>query len=737
MLRYLSVCVLLVQLCAGATDPSCVGVPISVSNISSCTGNTCYAEQRASLSIPALDGSKSCASYTSPFNVSSTQNIRIRLDNSDFRIVADSCYGTGDPGIRTRSECGCTLGSSANCAGGTSPPQPSDYYVCIEGPAGGPGLGCIATTWASFIGFTFDYSFIVCQMREDYVQSASFTVDDGTFAKFNFTGYQKKVDVSSKTNVIVTSTTVKPSIKPEFIVYPLNGAPEDFYFMSSSQVNGINEYDPFKIGWNKVGIPGYTKTTPTFVDDVSIKSNYHVSLIHCTNPEQFKEEWHLQGVRDMLRDNPTRKASAMYPGAKFYGPGRSTSIHLATNGWSEDRDLDDMLELANPVDFYVQVNNDSRLFLTNDVAIMNSQLGVLNYSKEAWRVPTFPNYLYIPGFFVCADGSWHAVNVETQSPTTGPRVGLGPVARFKNGHVGLFQWTDGKGSFCVGYGFNPINSGQWFTEDWDTDYGPVGPMDRIVHKHGGKLTYTDPYVSVDEGLTYITPMGVSVASTSLPDEVLVLPTTTGDFNVLVNTQVPLSFEIANIKPTITKVVMAGHEGVVTAKSTPVGTKCILGSEPPEVIHAQAIILYSVSSDFKFEAAPSKYNGTFNVIISCGLQSDSKATFTEYNLVPSASNDTVHIVDEPNYGLGLKLGEGIKRFLTGAWEHPWVSWLIYGVVGFIILCLLVWLGPYLFQLIVMPMFYLPKKLFNIGFRVFKKVTPTPYSPRTGDGRKKRQ
>jgi hypothetical protein len=117
--------------------PSCIAVPISLGNITSCTGTICYLNQVVNIAIPLIPGAAACLEFISPDGISPVQRMNVTLNRANFLFAPDTGYWTDDPFFDVKTKCSCPPATAVNLQ--TCQYDPALRPINITGTVWGAG----------------------------------------------------------------------------------------------------------------------------------------------------------------------------------------------------------------------------------------------------------------------------------------------------------------------------------------------------------------------------------------------------------------------------------------------------------------------------------------------------------------------------------------------------------------------------------------------------------------------
>lgn len=555
---------------------TCNAVPVSLSDLQLCDGNTCYFSQQVAAAIPLLDGSSLCLDFISPDDKDFKFTVNIDILHAHYRWDMDYSYYTDAPYISTLGYCSCSLFDNYDCSiNGVTKPV-GDVTFCNQGYhdgstcTGGKTAALLSSkSYKVYNALTGKNRFKVIKFKPivtlDIGLSVTVSNDTTTFVEYDGTVQQTMLS-SNKVNFTVVSDTNQNSFTPEFIVYD-HHAPTDFYMFSGSEVNGLNEYSTGKFGWYKTDQPIKTLT--------GIQSLLQTKVKDCSkNVIETIYPW-MKPI-DYLYANRDKLSSAVAPGAYLF----------------------DSQFAADPSD---------------KKTIPNHILTPYSYLLDGWIVmDTSGNPV-----FAGSDAQGRLVPVPTQSLIT---------SNFSVMTNKGIKWSNFwmKSSFLI---YNQLTSVNQFVEIMavPTDFSTYGvclfnstDSTRICNNVKFRTTGW-PSLELEDYQFTDHFMQSPVITTQSVNPILYTEMTSGVVNVIVQfNNLSVSFESSTIKPRINSVTFDVDNKTLTvnAQSVTTGGVCYLFSTPTNFIITQNIALTVAPKDYIYDIEQLVYIGKVDIGIRC-------------------------------------------------------------------------------------------------------------------------
>jgi len=231
---------------------SCYSVPVSLSNITSCTNGVCTIQQTAALSVPIADLNSACLQLVSPDGTTSTINLNITISHAHWHHVFDYNYFTDGVVIDARAACRCGNNFVYSCNDCPASYPNSAYTQCITGTIYNSGGCSTSGSYCARIGYGGFNRYKIMHIAQTPSKDIGvvFTVGNfSTIAEYN--GVVSTLsNQDNSISLTLLSDTAPQDNGYDFVVFDL-AAQDDFYLFDDSDVNSINTYDVGKLGWYK------------------------------------------------------------------------------------------------------------------------------------------------------------------------------------------------------------------------------------------------------------------------------------------------------------------------------------------------------------------------------------------------------------------------------------------------------------------------------------------------------
>jgi len=580
---------------------TCNAVPVSLSDLQLCNGNTCYFSQQVAAAIPLQDGASLCMDFVSPDDKDFKFSVTIDVLHAHYRWDMDYSYYTDAPYVSTLGYCSCSLFDSYDCSiNGVTKPT-GDVTFCNQGyhdgsTCTGGKAAAIASdkSYKVYNALTGKNRFKVIKFKPivtlDLGLAISITNTTTSFVEYDGT-IQQAILSNNRINFTVVSDTNQVSFTPEFVVYD-HHAPTDFYMFSSSEVNGLNEYSTGKLGWYK--------TDQAIKTQQGIQSMITTKVKDCSkNVIETIYPW-LKPI-DFLYANRDKISAAMAPGAYLFDS---------------------------------QFNADP----SDKKTVPNHILTPYNYLRDGWIVTDVTGN---PVFVGMTDGG-QIVPIPTQALTS-----VGLTVQTNKGLQTQDNWL--KSSFLI---YDKLTSAQKYVEIVTLaadqySYGvclydvpsTVRTCQNITFQTTGWPTL-EPTLYKFTDHFYESPL---IANSSV-NPILYTEMTSGVANVLVQFfNLSVSFESSTIQPRINSISFdqAANTVTINAQSVTTGGVCYVYSTPTNFIITQSIALTVAAKDYVYDIESLVYLGNVDIGVRCQKNLATKSVQVAVNYTQIGQNVTVN------------------------------------------------------------------------------------------------
>jgi len=647
---------------------TCNSVPVSLSDLQLCDGNTCYFSQQVAAAIPLLDGSSLCVDFVSPDDKDFKFTVNVDVLHAHYRWDMDYSYYTDAPFVSTLGYCSCSFFDSYDCSiDGVTKPT-GDVTFCNQGYhdgstcTGGKSAALASDkSYKVYNALTGKNRFKVIKFKPivtlDLGLAISITNTSTTFIEYDGT-VQQVILSNKRVNFTVLSDTNQVSFTPEFIVYD-HHAPTDFYMFTSSEVNGLNEYSTGKFGWYKTDQPIKTQQ--------GVQSMITTKVKDCSkNVIETIYPW-MKPI-DFLYTNRDKISAVMAPGAYLFDS---------------------------------QFNADP----SDRKTVPNHILTPYNYLVDGWIIVDTAGAPFFVG--------WGANNKIIPTPTQTVST--------------LLTIQTNKG---IQTSSNWIKSSVLITDELSnrSKYVEIMTLAGDVYSYGvclydvadttrqcGNVTFqTIGWPSLESTLFKFTDhfFEAPVIANASVNPILYTEMTSGVANVLINFfNLSVSFESSTIQPRINSVSFnqTGNTVTVNAQSVTTGGVCYLYTTPTNFIITQSIVLTVAPKDFVYDIESLVYIGKVDIGIRCQKNLASKAVQVAVNFTQIGQNVTVNDTTPtdnpgdapfnpfnffkdwslPNLFSGSNVGESLSDKIIG-WLLFGVKWLLIALAVGVGIALIIWI-----------------------------------------------
>jgi len=670
----------------------CNSVPISLSNLTSCTGTSCLLTQTAYLSIPLATGSSACIEFVSPDGVSNTEMFNISISHSFYKYKPSFIYWTDDAWLEGAGNCKCppTTGYTRTACENEKL-DVANYTATVWIYGVNSGAGCplsptgLSGSHCYKIGVNALKRFKVLDMgvvpTKDIGFSLSYTDGNQTYESWEteYSGISVyEMNSDNTINVTIISDTSTRYFDIQNIVFDTSDT-SDFYILDDSDVNSIDSFDTTKIGWVKPDQP--IRIPPNMANLIPLDvSNCLVDKFGVVSP--------FVSIEDKLLQNRHRLSSVIAPGSILADPNyyfglSKTSLKTAPDvnlkpwhylrfGWLlANHDGPQFLGVTQAGEFLPLTTGCGVLPMLQNITTNVGQYRNLSSLTVCWA----DMQVFIPqAFNIGGSYGYWLVKFITYANISGNFTEYG-VCTMYNGAIGVDFTSVSFASAKLNY--LAVELGSCFEPNFNSTAWPTLAIGNF--KFNG--TFSQSYTGYSSDIN-----AVSLSN----------PIYEGVANVLVTFKdLNIQFQSNSIKPKIISVGTNNVDGVwVFAQSVTVGGVCFIGTYPAGIFTTQSVTLGLNPLNNTYVFAPVAYKSQISVVIRCA-QSTSEATlFVNYDLSPNQSKlnnitDTTAPIDWwfPNFDWPFVFPKipGIDKAVT-----DWILLVVYWIVYIIIIVAVLWI-----------------------------------------------
>jgi len=737
--------VVLFILCAlganmGVYSQDCTTIPVSLSNLQSCTNGQCLFSQVATLALPLGDSNEACLSFTSPDGSGNLLTLNISIIRSHFQWVADYVYYTDNIQVDGRGYCSCPGSIShdyVNCPTCLALPKFIDTVLCSTGVHNDGSCTLSAFgggTWCSRVGLRGRNRFKIIHFQPIIKPSVTMSIQmsyiDGTNGA-NVTNpdtivygleYDGTVtyftDPSVPFNITVLSNTGVASFIPEFAVFD-NHDTSNFYLLDNSIVNSLNEYNTDKIGWYKTDQKN--KVSSSLGNEITTR------LINCVNDEfSFNFPWSI--TNDILTNNKINLASTISPGAMLLDPDyRTTNLpnsnpdHVidpystVINGW----EIVGVDGWPTPIGW---INDPFDKLAFSPQPFSNTfEIVVPNCTVHFTVISATSNGSVLTGYYPPNyPGVIKAYNIPFLNPYPNNVTGADDETDRDASGITLLYTADLYGKAQLDYPTAICTP--MFTGDTNNlcDLNCVNPSFSAYQWP----SFAPTQFTVINGTFH----SDQLTESSLPNQsIMTTEMTSGVLNMIVTfNNMSIKFTDTTIKPRILSTNAQGADLSVQVQSLTVAGTCYASTVPNWLMVTQPVTVTVSPITLMFTMSVPAYYGNLSVIIQCYKNSATASVNTSFNQkinqtsqlsenstgVGSAGFNWGSLGNPLDWFNGSDFGSGGNDSIWSTWD--WFVWVI-EVIGIIIACILI--GIPLLRYIIVPLTCWGIKML---WKVFKKI-----------------
>jgi len=620
-----------------AQAQTCNAIPIALGNITSCSGNVCYLNQVVNFAIPTAPGSSVCLMFVSPDGISPVQYLNLTVDYSDFVFNPDFQYYTDDPRVTPPAKCICPPGAQATiqtCQWNVYNNYPSaNKSGTIWMSGNNPGVNCpgsyigLTATHCCSIGFEMAKRFKILHFPQNPTKQFQLTTSfnstiNGTNTWNSWSMQYKGIPAYSTSptgmiNTTIISDTSTYSSFWEFLLFDIQ-ANTDYYMLTSSDVNGIDGWDPHKIGYIRVDSYGKATFAP------NLQNNIGVIVDDCLNNIfRYNFPWH--NTQDMLDQRKRYTSENVWPQSIFVDPEFYYAAPFTTQSYVKEEPQHSVFPYYYIRDGWLLMNNGPPFIgLTDQGTLTPAQTGLGFPSSD----PMFQNVSSNCGYY-------NLTNVNNNIGWT--NIYYYDVGTNQPALMQLWSWGGG-----------------WVTPPYNASTNicyaictfKIGGTTSLYAINGGckdinMTAYAWPSMqpaifTFNNTGFWQTPSGYTppLSATKLYG-----PVNNGVINVQMQfNNLEIQFSNSMIQPKITSVGTDNISGLwVTAQSVTVGGVCYISTNPPGVIITQPITLGVSLSNYSYNFNQAQYTGVLGLVIECAAQLATTTLLVNYNLSPNSSN----------------------------------------------------------------------------------------------------
>jgi len=275
----------------------CTSIPLSLSNIVSCTNGACYPQTSALINLNPIDNSTGCVIFLSPDPTTPATQMNLTTNSAGFNFPITDFYDFDDPYIGWSWNCACnrltTIYGPGNCpptgniTGATwvSKVYKVEHsgnmgnYGCPNiGSSAGPGTLCFQG------GFWMHHRFKMLLFENLPLKSVEVAIDTPyDTAVLNYGGIPVGImGFNNSINITLLSDTMVNPLSSACIIFD-RASPTDYYIFPLSMCNIKLGYDPAKFGYFKY------YSSPTNLIDPNLQVD--AELFHCWDSVVFRPRW--------------------------------------------------------------------------------------------------------------------------------------------------------------------------------------------------------------------------------------------------------------------------------------------------------------------------------------------------------------------------------------------------------------------------------------------------------------
>lgn len=269
--------------------------------------------------MAAQPGQQACLQFISPDSNVPTVNLTVVNRGFHFVYTPSYIYYTPDGNYTVQAICHCPLHPTADCSVCSDASYSTDASVCITGYKQHKdcGLNYINDPASYCARLNFDLIDHFGVIKFNQIPELQGQIDfyiDGVLFPFLYRGTSLQTfSFSSNFTATIVSNTASTFV-PDFGVYDIIDQ-GDMYMLSSSDVNGIQDFDPRKVGYIKGSQAAY-HISPTFSSDII--ANLDPSAGGCDH-DKFTITTDNVSPHKILSQNSNKRLSLLSPGSYVTG----------------------------------------------------------------------------------------------------------------------------------------------------------------------------------------------------------------------------------------------------------------------------------------------------------------------------------------------------------------------------------------------------------------------------------
>lgn len=290
---------------------SCSVIPLGMANATTCDDQSCVFNIFNNLYAPLSSLSSSCIKFSGDQNVS----IELSLLTVLKKYTSQYCYYTDAPIYFSKAWCGCPLGVRDYCPCSKAPLANIKYQFCTN------HVGSTAYCAMSFLdksvsvcanhGIEVFPRFKICHYQQQPKYYISFEVTfngNKTIVSSNDLGLID-ADIAPGLRLISDMNGVIGDFIPKFTVFDMQ-KPTSFYISDETNTNGIDGFDPFKMGWVKMGLG--TKN-----DFSQLTGKVNMTLLNCLQ-NSIKYSYPFLQIDEFLTQHKELNAANILPASVLF-----------------------------------------------------------------------------------------------------------------------------------------------------------------------------------------------------------------------------------------------------------------------------------------------------------------------------------------------------------------------------------------------------------------------------------
>jgi len=318
---------------------NCIGVPLSVSNISIDVDGVARYVQSLTASLDAIPGTSVCITAGSASATQGINSISATLRDSYWSCPLTFNYDTGITSIRVTCNCNCPDSVQHRCVYGSSNANANDNAICAEISLNSVKGFCPTVTPPFFIdkglhvlvsgNMMIDRTYRLMSVDTKCVYTAviDVTVNNVTTTA-TFDGFSTKTSSSNGVNVTFLSSTTQLQQQNFQIGYSKTTPSSDFYVLTHDEWNSPGSHSLDKPGFYQLD-RAMSLSTPT---DAEIVNRLNPRLQSCLDDVCMFSQINV-GPDLWMKANTHLHASTVMPGAYLLSGDKTYADGIAKLGW--------------------------------------------------------------------------------------------------------------------------------------------------------------------------------------------------------------------------------------------------------------------------------------------------------------------------------------------------------------------------------------------------------------------